>query len=147
VAVVISVLILLAFLHHSSKSGGLLGTSTTTSASSTSTSTPAGLQAVGTVTNGQCVDAWSKHDVEVEVTGPAAGGDRSLIASPPEVAKETSSAAAFGTPTGPFGRAAVGSSLNSVCSTTLASGDRVTVYDDGGEAMGHAFCRTFTPGS
>ena len=117
----------------------------TTSTQPTSTTAPATFQALGTVTNGQCIDAWFSHGVEVEVSGAEAGTDCTSIASPGEVANETSSAAAFGALTGPYGRATVGTGLDQVCSSTLASGDRVTVYDEGSAAFGHAFCTSFRP--
>ena len=141
IAIVIALVVLR---HHPNDSNGLSGSTTTTSAPPASAIAPATFQAVGTVTNGQCVDAWSNHDVEVAVSGAKAGAECSSIASPGEVATETSSAAAFGGLTGPYGRATVGAGLDSVCSSMLASGDRVTVYDEGGEAFGHAFCTAFT---
>jgi hypothetical protein len=147
VAVILIVVAFAILRHHPNNSGGLSGSTATTSAPSTSTTAGADFQAVGTVTNGQCVDTWSNHDVEVEVSGAEAGQDCSSIASPGEVATETSSAAAFGALTGPYGRATVGSGLDSVCSSTLASGDRFTVYDEGGAAFGHAFCTSFASGS
>jgi hypothetical protein len=148
VVVLILLVVVFAILrHHPSNSGGLSGSTTTTSAPATSTTTPATFQALGTVTNGQCIDAWFSHGVEVEVSGAEAGTDCTSIASPGEVANETSSAAAFGALTGPYGRATVGTGLDQVCSSTLASGDRVTVYDEGSAAFAHAFCTVFTSGS
>lgn len=145
----VAALILLAIVfavlrHHPNLSDGLTGSTTTTSTTLASTTAPATFQAVGTVTNEQCVDAWSNHGVEVEVSGAEAGQDCTSIASPGEVAAATSSAAAFGALTGPYGRATVGSGLDQVCSSTLASGDRVMVYDEGSAAFGHAFCTSFT---
>jgi hypothetical protein len=145
VAVLILIVVVFTILrHHPTNSNGLSGSTTTTSAQPTSTTAPATFQAVGTVTNGQCVDAWSNHGVEVEVSGAEAGPDCTSIASPGEVAGETSSAAAFGALMGPYGRATVGTGIGPVCSSTLASGDRVTVYDEGGEAFGRAFCTSFS---
>jgi len=144
------ILIVVAFTilrHHPTNSNGLSGSTTTTSTQPTSTTAPATFQALGTVTNGQCIDAWFSHGVEVEVSGAEAGPDCTSIASPGEVANETSSAAAFGALTGPYGRATVGTGLEQVCSSTLANGDRVTVYDEGSAAFGHAFCNSFPPGS
>ncbi len=146
-AVILIVVALAILRHHPNNSGGLSGSTATTSAPATSTTSPGTFQAVGTVTNGQCFDAWSNHDVEVEVSGAKAGQDCTFIASPGEVATETSSATAFGALTGPYGRATVGAALNPVCSGTLASGDQVTVYDEGSAAFGHAFCAAFTSGS
>ena len=148
--VVALILIVVAFAilrHHPTNSNGLSSSTTTTSTQPTSTTAPATFQALGTVTNGQCIDAWFSHGVEVEVSGAEAGTDCTSIASPGEVANETSSAAAFGALTGPYGRATVGTGLDQVCSSTLASGDRVTVYDEGSAAFGHAFCSSFPPGS
>jgi hypothetical protein len=143
VVVLILLVVVFAILrHHPSTSNGL-SSSTTTSTQPTSTTGPATFQALGTVTNGQCIDGWFSHGVEVEVTGAEAGPDCTSIASPGEVANETSSAAAFGALTGPYGRATVGTGLEQVCSSTLASGDRVTVYDEGSAAFGHAFCSSF----
>ncbi len=145
VAAVILILVAIAILrHHPNNSDGLSGSTTTTSAPTTSTTAPAAFQAVGTVTNGQCVDAWSNHDVEVEVSGAKAGPDCTSIASPGELATETSTAAAYGALTGPYGRATVGADIGQVCSSTLASGDPVAVYDEGAAAFGHAFCAAFT---
>ena len=147
VALILLVMVFAILRHHPNSSDGLSGSTTTTSATGRPTTAPAAFQAVGTVTNGQCVDAWSNHDVEVEVSGAEAGPDCTSMASPGELATETSSAAAFGALTGPYGRATVGAGLDPVCSSTLASGDRVTVYDEGGAAFGHAFCTSFTSGS
>jgi hypothetical protein len=140
-------LIVIAFAvlrHHPNSSDGLSGSTTTTSAPATPS---ASFQAVGTVTNEQCVDTWSNHDVEVAVFGAQAGADCTSIASPGELATETSSAAVYGALTGPYGRATVGAGIDQVCSSTLATGDRVTVYDEGSAAFGHAFCTSFTSGS
>ena len=138
-AAVILILLALTILHHhQNTSNGLLGSTTTTSVPP-STTAPATFQAAGTVTNEQCVDAWSNHDVEVEVSGSKSGQDCTSIASPAEVERETFSAAAFGALAGPYGRSTVGTGLEPVCSNTLASGDRFTVYDEGSEAFGHAF--------
>ena len=148
VLAVIAIVIAFAILrHHPNSSDGLSGSTTTTSAAATSTTLSAAFQAVGTVTNEQCVDAWSNHGVEVEIFGAHAGADCTSIASPGELATETSSAAAYGPLTGPYGRATVGAGIDPVCSSTLANGDRVTVYDEGSAAFGHAFCTSFSSGS
>lgn len=142
-AVVLLAIVFAVLRHHPNVSDGLSGSTTTTSTSLASTTAPATFQAVGTVTNGQCVDAWSNHGVEVQVSGAGAGSDCIAIASPGNVATETSSAAGFGALMGGYGRATIGSGLEPVCSSTLASGDRITVYDQGGQAFGHAFCSAY----
>ena len=63
--------------------GPVSSTGATPAASSaTPTTASPNFQAVGTVTNGQCVDAWSDHDVEVLISGAQAGSDCTRFAAP-----------------------------------------------------------------
>jgi hypothetical protein len=94
---------------------------------------------VGTVTDGQCVDAWSDHDVEVLVSGAQAGSDCTRLAAPSYTA--TLSSGSYPTAlSGPYGRSTPGDGLNQICTGSLTDGDHITVYDDGGATFGHAFC-------
>jgi hypothetical protein len=105
----------------------------------TSTTISQTFQAVGTVTDGQCVDAWSDHDVEVLVSGAQAGSDCTRLAAPSYTA--TLSSGAYPTAlSGPYGRSMPSIGLNRICTGPLADGDHVTVYDDAGATFGHAFC-------
>lgn len=91
------------------------------------------------VTSDQCVDAWSNHDVEVLVSGAQAGSDCTRLAAPSHTA--TLSSGSYPTAlSGPYGRSTPGIALSQVCTGSLADGDHITVYDNGGATFGHAFC-------
>lgn len=131
-AVIIVLVVVFVWLsHHPRLTPGTSGVTSTTVSQT--------FQAVGTVTNGQCVDAWSDHDVEVLVSGAQAGSDCTRLAAPSYTA--TLSSGAYPTPlSGPYGRSLPSDGLNQICTGPLADGDHITVYDDAGATFGHAFC-------
>jgi hypothetical protein len=138
--VIIAAFVLLSRLSHHPVSDPASSTGATPAASSvTPTTASPNFQAVGTVTNGQCVDVWSNHDVEVLISGAQAGSDCTRFAAPSYTA--TLAPGGFLTPlSGPYGRSTSGIGLEQVCSGALSDGDHITVYDEGEAAFGHSFC-------
>jgi hypothetical protein len=138
--VIVAAFVLLSRLSHHPVSDPPSSTGATPAASSaTSTTASPNFQAVGTVTSGQCVDAWSDHDVEVLISGAQAGSDCTRFAAPSYTA--TLAPGGFLTPlSGPYGRSTSGIGLEQVCSGALSDGDHITVFDEGGAAFGHSFC-------
>ena len=133
-AIILVVVIFFWWSHHPRLTPG--------TSSVTSTTISRTFQAVGTVTNGECVDAWSDHDVEVLVSGAEAGTDCTKLAAPSYTA--TLSSGAYPTAlSGPYGRSTPTDGLNQICAGPLADGDHITVYDDAGATFGHAFCMSF----
>jgi hypothetical protein len=131
-AVLIVAIVIFVKLSHHPHSAPVTSSETSTTISQT-------FQTVGTVTNGQCVDAWSDHDVEVLVSGAQAGSDCTRFAAPNYTAT-LSSGSYLTALSGPYGRSTPGDSLSQICTGSLTDGDRITVYDDGGATFGHAFC-------
>jgi hypothetical protein len=128
---IVGIVVLFELSHHTHLAPG--------TSSETSTTISQTFQTVGTVTDGQCVDAWSDHDVEVLVSGAKAGSDCTRLAA----SSYTATLASGSYPTalsGPYGRSTPGDGLNQICTGSLSDGDHITVYDDGGATFGHAFC-------
>ena len=128
---IVGIVVLLGWSHHAHSAPG--------TSSETPTTVSQTFQTVGTVTDGQCVDAWSDHDVEVLVSGAQAGSDCTRLAAPSYTA--TLSSGSYPTAlSGPYGRSTPGDGLNQICTGSLSDGDHITVYDDLGATFGHAFC-------
>ena len=103
---VVGIVVLVGLSHHTRSA---LGTS-----SETPTTISQTFQTVGTVTESQCVDAWSDHDVEVLVSGPQAGSDCTRFASPSYTV--TLSSGSYPTAlSGPYGRSTPSDRLNQIC--------------------------------
>ena len=71
-------------------------------------------QTVGTVTDGQCVDAWSDHDVEVLVSGVQAKSDCTRLAAPSYTANLSSGSYPTAL-SGPYGRSMPGDGVTQIC--------------------------------
>jgi nuclease-like protein len=128
---IVAIVVFVKLSHHPHPAPG--------TSSETSTTISQTFQTVGTVTNGQCVDAWSDHDVEVLVSGAQAGSDCTRLAAPSYTAT-LSSGSYPSALSGPYGRSTPGDGVTQICTGSLSDGDHITVYDDGGATFGHAFC-------